>query len=85
MKRSMTRRAFLKGSMAATGLTIAISATPFGYKLLNASQNQASISSFHPNVWFEITPDNRVTITLGTSEMGQGNLSVNLNHSYDDL
>lgn len=72
MNRSMTRRAFLKGSMAATGLTIAVSATPLGYKLLNASQNQDSISSFHPNVWFEITPDNRVTITLGTSEMGQG-------------
>jgi len=58
--------------MAATGLTIAVSATPLGYKLLNASQNQDSTSSFHPNVWFEITPDNRVTITLGTSEMGQG-------------
>jgi isoquinoline 1-oxidoreductase beta subunit len=70
MKKSMTRRAFLKGSLAATGLTIAVSATPLGYKLLNASQNKDS--SFHPNAWFEITPDNRITITLGASEMGQG-------------
>jgi isoquinoline 1-oxidoreductase beta subunit len=68
----MTRRAFLKGSLAATGLTIAVSTTPFGYKLLNASQNKDSNSSFHPNAWFEITPDNRITITLGASEMGQG-------------
>ncbi|MFC1880535.1 molybdopterin cofactor-binding domain-containing protein [Thermodesulfobacteriota bacterium] len=72
MKRSMTRRAFLKGSLAATGLTIAVSTTPFGFKLLNASQSKDSNSSFHPNVWFEITPDNRITITLGASEMGQG-------------
>jgi isoquinoline 1-oxidoreductase beta subunit len=72
MKKSMTRRAFLKGSLAVTGLTIAVSTTPFGYKLLNASQNKHSNSSFHPNVWFEITPDNRITITLGASEMGQG-------------
>jgi isoquinoline 1-oxidoreductase beta subunit len=72
MKRSMTRRAFLKGSLAATGLTIAVSTTPFGYKLLNASQSKDSNSSFHPNVWFEITSDNRITITLGASEMGQG-------------
>ena len=27
---------------------------------------------FKPNVWFEITPDNRVAITVGASEMGQG-------------
>jgi isoquinoline 1-oxidoreductase beta subunit len=72
MKKSMTRRAFLKGSLAVTGLTIAVSTTPYGYKLLNASQSKDSKSSFHPSVWFEITPDNRVTITLGASEMGQG-------------
>jgi isoquinoline 1-oxidoreductase beta subunit len=69
MKKTMTRRSFLKGSLAATGLTIAVSATPFGYRLLNASEKK---SSFHPNVWFEITPDNKITITLGASEMGQG-------------
>jgi len=72
MKKAMTRRAFLKGSLAVTGLTIAVSTTPYGYKLLNASQSKDSKSSFHPSVWFEITPDNRITITLGASEMGQG-------------
>jgi len=68
---SMTRRSFLKGSLAATGLTIAVSATPLGYRLLNASQKD-SISSLNPNAWFAVTPDNKVTITLGPSEMGQG-------------
>jgi len=72
MKTSITRRSFLKGSLAATGLTIAVSATPLGYRLLNASEQKASISILNPNVWFEITPDNRVAITLGAPEMGQG-------------
>jgi len=69
MKTSISRRAFLKVS----GLTIAISATPFGYELLNASEKkEETLSGFKPNVWFEITPDNKVAITLGASEMGQG-------------
>ena len=72
---SITRRSFLRGSLAATGLTISVSATPLGYRLLNASQEN-SISGLNPNVWFSITPDNKVTITLGSSEMGQGTHSA---------
>jgi isoquinoline 1-oxidoreductase subunit beta len=68
---SMTRRSFLKGSLAATGLTIAISATPLGYRLLNASQKDA-LSGLSPNAWFVVTPDNKVIVTVGVSEMGQG-------------
>jgi isoquinoline 1-oxidoreductase beta subunit len=69
MSTEISRRAFLKGSLATTGLTIAVSVTPFGYRLLNASVPK---EGFKPNVWFEITPDNKITITLGISEMGQG-------------
>ena len=65
---SISRRTFLKTA----GLTIAISVTPFGYRLLNASGKEETLSGFKPNVWFEITPDNRVAITVGASEMGQG-------------
>ena len=72
INKSVSRREFLKGSLAATGLTIAVSVTPLGYRLLNASEKRGSISGFNPNVWFEITPDNVVRITLGSSEMGQG-------------
>ena len=35
----ITRRTFLKGSLAAAGLTIAVSVSPFG-TLLNASQDR---------------------------------------------
>ena len=67
MNKPITRRSFLK----VTGLTIAVSMTPLGYKLVNASE-QKGASSFKPNVWFEITPDNKITISIGNSEMGQG-------------
>ncbi len=68
MNPSMSRRTFLKGSLTATGLTLAVSITPFGYRLLNASEAKR----FAPNVWFQITPDNVVTISIPNSEMGQG-------------
>jgi len=71
MKTSITRRTFLKGSLAAGGLTIAVSVTPFGYTLLNAAEKK----DFAPNVWFHITSDNKVTIYIGQSEMGQGVLT----------
>ena len=66
MNPTISRRSFLK----ITGLTIAVSATPFGYSVINASAQKEG--SFKPNVWFEITPNNRVTMTMGPSEMGQG-------------
>jgi isoquinoline 1-oxidoreductase beta subunit len=66
MNKPISRRSFLK----ITGLTIAVSATPFGYNVINASAQKEG--SFKPNVWFEITPGNKVAITVGASEMGQG-------------
>jgi isoquinoline 1-oxidoreductase beta subunit len=66
MNKPISRRSFLK----ITGLTIAVSATPFGYDIINASAQKEG--SFKPNAFFEITPDNRITMTVGPSEMGQG-------------
>jgi len=66
INKPISRRSFLK----MTGLTIAVSATPFGYSVINASAQKEG--SFKPNVWFEITPDNKMTMTLGIAEMGQG-------------
>jgi isoquinoline 1-oxidoreductase beta subunit len=68
MTTSISRRAFLK----ATGLTIAVSVSPLGYRLLNASEAKGALKGFKPNVWYEITPDNIVTTVIGSSEMGQG-------------
>jgi isoquinoline 1-oxidoreductase subunit beta len=72
MNTTISRRSFLKGSLAAGGLTIAVSVTPFGYKLLNAAEMKGGVSAFKPNAWFEITPDNVVTVWVSKSEMGQG-------------
>ena len=69
MKSSISRRDFLKGFLGAAGLTIAASVTPFGYKILNASDAGAA---FKPNVFYQITPDNTVKVYIPNSEMGQG-------------
>jgi len=81
MRTSMTRRTFLKGSLAAAGLTIGVSVTPFGHRLLNASE----IDSFSPNAWFKITPNNKVAIFVGNSEMGQGVLTAHSMIIADEL
>lgn len=67
ISKPISRRSFLK----LTGLTLAVSVTPLGYKVLNASA-QDRLSTFKPNAWFEVTPDNLVTIYIPSSEMGQG-------------
>jgi isoquinoline 1-oxidoreductase beta subunit len=67
--------------LAAAGLTIGVSVTPFGHRLLNASE----IDSFSPNVWFKITPDNKVAIFIGNSEMGQGVLTAHSMIIADEL
>jgi len=66
MNPTLSRRSFMK--MA--GLTIGVSLTPFGYSLVNASGQKEG--SFKPSVWFEIAPNNKITMTMGPSEMGQG-------------
>ena len=85
-KTSMTRRSFLKGSLAVTGLTLAVSVSPLGYRILNASDKQPeAIPGFSPNAWFTITPDNKVTIFVGNSEMGQGVLTAHPMIIADEL
>ncbi len=72
MSDHISRRTFLKGSLAAGGLTIAVSVGPLGTRLLNASQAPKALKEFNPSIWFKITPDNLVTTVIGSSEMGQG-------------
>ncbi|RJR30851.1 MAG: xanthine dehydrogenase family protein molybdopterin-binding subunit [Desulfobacteraceae bacterium] len=83
MSTNISRRTFLKSSLAAGGLTIAVSVTPLGYSILNAAENKAA--TFSPNVWYQITPDNRVTIYIGNSEMGQGVLTAHAMLIADEL
>ena len=72
MKTSMSRRTFLKGSLAASGLTIMAYVTPLGTRLVNASAQDAAVEGFKPSAFFQITPDNVVKILVPNSEMGQG-------------
>jgi len=77
MNPTISRRSFLK----ITGLTIGVSVTPFGYTLLNAAEKK----DFDPNVWLRITSDNKVTIYVGNSEMGQGVLTAQSMIIADEL
>ncbi len=72
MKTSMTRRTFLKGSLAASGLTIVAYVTPLGTKLVNASATEGAMDGFKPSAFYQITPDNVVKVMVPNSEMGQG-------------
>ncbi len=80
---TISRRNFLKGSLVG-GLTLAVSAGPFGCRLVNASDKK-DMAGFHPNAWFTITPDNMVTIFVGNSEMGQGVLTAHAMIIADEL
>lgn len=70
MSSELTRRQFLK--MSGTGLAIAVAATSTGIRLLSAADLAEAGSSFKPNVWLEIMPDDTVIVTVSKSEMGQG-------------
>lgn len=65
---SATRRGFLAGSGAALVV---------GFTLPHAGRAlAASPAAFTPNAWLRITPDNRITVICGSSEMGQGVLTA---------
>ncbi len=65
---STSRRDFLKAGGSA--------ALVVGFALPMAGRALAAVSTFHPNAWVRITPDNRVTVICGSSEMGQGVLTA---------
>jgi len=71
----LTRREFLKISTAlGGGLLIGIQVGTLARQALAATEASASApdTAFEPNVWLTITPDDWVTIRVGSSEMGQG-------------
>ena len=72
MNPNISRRSFLK---LTGGLIVAVSVTPVGYTILNAAEKKA-LKTFSPNAWLHITSDNKITIYIGNSEMGQGVLTA---------
>lgn len=73
MTAPITRRQFLRGSLAGGGLFLAAWLTP-GDALLQSFPGGRALASdtFSPSLWLEITPDNIVTVIVNKSEMGQG-------------
>ncbi len=72
MSRTITRREFIKKSLAGAGLAIAVSVTPSGYRLLSASELKKGAAPFSPSIWLQVRPDNIVNVVVNKSEMGQG-------------
>ena len=69
-KYDVLRRDFLKSTtLAGGGLLI-------GFAIPGASCLAAAAGEFKPNAFIRITPDNRVTVICGYSEMGQGVLTA---------
>jgi len=67
-----SRRDFLKSSAAMSGGLVIGFALPGAPRFAEA----ATAAVFHPNAFIRITPDNRVTVIVGLSEMGQGVLTA---------
>jgi isoquinoline 1-oxidoreductase beta subunit len=72
MRKELTRRDFLKTSLAGAGLTLAAAVIPGGVKILSAADMEKAPPAFLPNVFFRIASDNSITIIVNKSEMGQG-------------
>ena len=70
-KLHLTRRDFLEAS--------GVTALVVGFALpsaLRAAAGATAAASFQPSAYLRITPDNRVTVVVGSSEMGQGVLTA---------
>ncbi|MBI5583743.1 MAG: xanthine dehydrogenase family protein molybdopterin-binding subunit [Deltaproteobacteria bacterium] len=73
MKRQLSRRTFVKGLLAGSGLTLFLAYRPGGFRVLGAEEiKKADPQDWILNAWISITPDDVVTITVSQSEMGQG-------------
>jgi isoquinoline 1-oxidoreductase beta subunit len=71
MSRKITRREFLKTSLA--GELQLRFPSPSGIRLVSAAGDAGEKSAlFSPDVWLEVTPENIVNIIIAKSEMGQG-------------
>ncbi len=67
-----SRRGFIKRSGAAA-LVLGFTLPTLSGRALAAAP---AARSFQPNAWLRITPDNRITVICGSSEMGQGVLTA---------
>lgn len=73
MKKQLSRRSFVKGLLAGSGLTLFLAYTPDGFRVLAAEEiKKTDLKDLILNAWIGITPEDLITITVSQSEMGQG-------------
>ncbi|RPH84886.1 MAG: xanthine dehydrogenase family protein molybdopterin-binding subunit [Desulfobacteraceae bacterium] len=73
MNKPLSRRRFVKGLLAGSGLTLWLAYTSDGFRVLGAEEiKKADLNDLVLSAWIGITPDDIVTITVSQSEMGQG-------------
>src|SRR5215471_16858183 len=71
----LNRRDFLKtGSVGSAALVIGFHLTPSAFGAGAAEQEKKTPNPF--DAWVRVTPDNRVTLILAKSEMGQGAMTA---------
>jgi isoquinoline 1-oxidoreductase beta subunit len=73
MKEQISRRSFVKGLLAGSGLTLLLAYTSDGFRILGAEEiKKTDLKDLVLSAWIGITSDDLVTITVSQSEMGQG-------------
>ncbi|WP_246559409.1 xanthine dehydrogenase family protein molybdopterin-binding subunit [Citrifermentans pelophilum] len=70
MSPKMSRREFLQHTLTGTGIAVAVTMTPLGFRVFSAAD--AAAGDFNPSVWLTIAPNETVTVLVAKSEMGQG-------------
>lgn len=70
MKRKISRREFLQHTMTGTGIVLAVTLTPLGFRVFTPAE--ASTGDFSPSVWLTVSSDELIRIFVAKSEMGQG-------------
>jgi anaerobic selenocysteine-containing dehydrogenase len=62
MKKQLSRRSFMKGLLAGSGLTIFLASAPDGFRVLGAKEmEKTDLKDLTLNAWIEISPDDLVT------------------------
>jgi len=79
--KGITRRDFVKSA----GLTLAVAAGPAGLRTFAISEADTGADGFQPTVWYTVSPDNRLTVMVNKSEMGQGTHTAHAMIVADEL
>ncbi|ABK17417.1 xanthine dehydrogenase family protein molybdopterin-binding subunit [Syntrophobacter fumaroxidans] len=73
MTATISRREFLRKTLAGAGFAVAVSLKPFVCEVWPQQRRaREEVEIFSPAAWVQVTSDNLVTVIVNKSEMGQG-------------